>query len=92
MKEDYSQEIFSKYYNSKDQVLEITLKDNTVLEGILTSFFHGDEDEGEPYICKWHFIDKHDISKHNNFFSLDDRDEYVKTINQEDIKSVKFKV
>jgi len=81
VRKDYSREIFKKYYNREKRTLEITLKDKTILEGKLTGFIHGDENVGEPYIIRWHFLDKDEVFK-----------EYSKIINQADIKSVKFKI
>ncbi|MGZ4056893.1 MAG: hypothetical protein ACXVPU_09125 [Bacteroidia bacterium] len=88
---DYSKEIFEKYYGIKDRILEILLNDDTILEGILVSFFHGDPDS-ETYIVKWHFIDKNEISKYLNEISIDGSEEFGRIIMQEDIKSVKFKI
>ncbi len=87
MKKDFSKEIFEKYYNSKEKILQITLKDGTILEGILVSFIHG-EGGIDPLIIKWHFVDKADIEKHH--LSIDG-EEIGTLINQEDIKSVNFK-
>jgi len=90
MKDD-SKEIFKKYYSTdKKNILKITLKDNTVLEGVFISYFHGDEDFGEPYIVKWHFLDKDDVEKHDHLISLDGSEDYGKIIFQKDIKRVEF--
>ncbi len=92
IKKDYSKEIFKKYFNSKDQILEITLKDNTVLEGIFFSYFYGNENIGEPFIIKWHFMDKNEIPKHNSLISIDWGESFGRIINQKDIKRVRLKV
>lgn len=90
-KGDYSKEIFENYYRPNEKrILEITLKDDTVLEGIFISFFHGEEDSDEPFIIKWHFLDKNDIDNHS-LISLDGSEDYGKILKQEDIKSIKFK-
>lgn len=89
---DYSREIFEKYYNKENRILKIILKDDTVLNGIFISFFHGEENSKEPYIIKWHFLDEKDISKQDIQLSIDGSEEYGKIIKQEDIKSVEFKV
>jgi hypothetical protein len=39
MDADYSKEIYNNYYNIKDKVVMITLRDDTVLEGKLIGFF-----------------------------------------------------
>ena len=88
---DFSKEIYETYYNAKGRILEITLKDNTVLEGVFISFFHGDADLGEPYIIRWHFIDKKEIQNDHIPFPMDEDITIGKIINQEDIKSIKFK-
>ena len=90
-KKDFSQDILEKYYN-QNRIVEITLKDNTILEGILSSFIHGDENEGEPFIIKWHFIDKDEIDKQDPLISVEGYEETGKIINQKDIKSIKFKL
>jgi ribosomal protein L24 len=89
--EDKSKEIFEKYYESNGKILEITLKNGEVLEGIFVSVFHGAENSNEPYINKWHFVAKSDIPKLKTFFSFDDSEEVGKIINQSDIKDVRFK-
>ena len=91
-KKDYSREIFEKYYNSKNKLLKITLRDNSVLEGIFTSFFHGDENSGDPYIIKWHFLDEKEISKQDIQNSIDSSEEFGRIIKQKDIKHVEFKM
>ncbi|HWY11097.1 MAG TPA: hypothetical protein VN026_07225 [Bacteroidia bacterium] len=90
-KKDYSREIFEKFYNPNGKVLEVILKNGTVLEGIFIGFVHGDESSGEPFIIKWHFIDKSDISKHNATIAIDWGQDYGRLIEQEEIKSIKFK-
>ena len=89
-KKDHSKEIFEKYYNL-NRLVEITLKDDSVIVGILSSFIHGDESMGEPFIIKWHFIDKDEINKPDPLLSLEGYEETGRIINQEDIKSIKFK-
>lgn len=89
-KKEYSKEIFEKYFSAHGKLLEITLKDNTILEGIFVRFIHGDIDE--PYIIKCHFIDKNDIGKQEKSILIDGSEEYGQIIKQEDIKEVKFKI
>jgi hypothetical protein len=88
---DFSKEIYETYYDAKDKILEITLKDNTVLEGTFISFFHGDPDLGEPFVIRWHFIDTAEGLNNNNPFPMDEDGGFGRIIKQEDIKSIKFK-
>lgn len=91
MKTDYSTEIYDKYYNIKNRIVVITLKDNSVLEGMLVGFIHGDSDE--PFIIKWHFIKKEELETFNQGLDVSivgDHDT-GRMINQKDIKSVRFK-
>jgi hypothetical protein len=88
---DFSKEIYETYYAAKDKLLEITLRDHTVLEGIFISFFHGDPDLGDPFIVRWHFIDKNEIQTNNNLFPMDEGDGFGRIIKQQEIKSIKFK-
>jgi hypothetical protein len=90
-KKDSSREIFEKYYNL-NRIVEITLKDDSVIVGILSSFIHGDESVGEPFIIKWHFIDKDEFNKHDPILSMEGYEEAGRIINQDDIKSVKLKI
>jgi len=91
---DFSKEIYDKYFNVKDRMVEVTLKDNTVLEGILVSFFHGGNEIGGPFIVRWHFIDKKDIEAYHKGLdvSLDGNQDMGRIIEQKDIKGVRFKV
>jgi len=90
-KSDYSKKIYDKYYNSESRILQIFLKDGSVLEGIFVGFFHGDQEAGEPFIINWHFIDKDEISDYNTSSSIEGISEFGSIIHQKDIKSVKFK-
>lgn len=90
-KKDHSKDIFEKYYNL-NRIVEITLKDDSVITGILSSFIRGDESMGEPFIIKWHFIDKNEIGKQDPLISLEGYEETGRIINQEDIKDIKFKI
>lgn len=89
---DFSKEIYNKYYN-KSKLLEITLKDNTVLEGKLVSFFHGDPSSNEPFIIRWHFVAKGEIEMYQKGLdtAIDSGQETGKIIEQKNIKHVRFK-
>jgi hypothetical protein len=91
METDYSREIYSKYYNVKNRTVVITLKDNTVFEGRLVSFIHGDADE--PFIIKWHFVDKNEIESFQQGLdiSIGGNRDSGQIIKQKDIKNVRFK-
>ena len=93
MARDFSKEIYDKYYNVKDRIVEITLKDNTILEGILVSFFHGGNETGGPFIVRWHFIDKKDMEAYHKGFDvpLDGNQDLGRIIAQKDIRNVRFK-
>lgn len=88
---DNSKEIYNNYFDNKDQLLEVTLKNGNVLTGIFVSFVHGDEDSNEPFIIKWHFINEKDIEKHKHMFSIDGNEDIGIMIEQKDIVHVKFK-
>lgn len=52
---DYSKTIYDTFY-SNDKPLKITLKNGTVLVGKLIGFFHGDPDNREPFVIRWHYV------------------------------------
>jgi hypothetical protein len=85
--QDTSREIIETYY-SKGKILRIVLKDGAVLEGMLTGFFHGEPDWGEPYILKWRFIPTAAIS--DRYIPGADKPE-GKIIFQRDILEIRFK-
>lgn len=89
MKNDYSKEIFEKYFSVKNKTLVITLNDGTVLEGFLVSFSHGDEGSDDPFIVRWHFVDQRDMSKYEKMFSIGG-EETGRSLEQRDIKNVHF--
>ena len=92
MEKDYSLEIYEKYFSSKNKIVTITLKNNTVLEGMLVSFIHGDPEEGDPYVTGWHFVDKKDMEAYQEGLdvSLEGNQDVGKIIEQKNIKEVKF--
>ena len=89
-KKDYSIEIYKKYYNSENRILQILLKDGSILEGRFVGFFHGDQKTGEPFIVKWHFITKDEITRYNTSISIEGIPEVGRIINQKEIKSITF--
>lgn len=93
MEKDPSREIYDNYYNIKDRTVVITLRDNTMLEGKLVSFFHGDKDADEPFVVQWHFVDKNEIDEYQKGLklSIDGNQDVGIIIKQEDIKEIRFK-
>jgi hypothetical protein len=87
---DYSKEIVEKFY-TKDRIVRITLNDNSILEGILVGFFHGDVEAGETFITKWHFISEQNIKEYHLGSSVEMKNELNKVIEQKDIKYIEFK-
>lgn len=85
--EDYSKEIYRKYFDSKGKKLvQITLQNDSTIEGFLVGFFDA-KDETEPFITKWHFVEKDEIEKYK---LMDEEEEIGRFINQSDIKEVEF--
>jgi len=87
MKEDTSKEIFNQYYGNSNRFVCVTLKDGRILIGRFIGFFRGDEDQGEHYIFRWHFLEKKlTVFDYDN--SIDPEQGIY--INQSDIESVTF--
>jgi hypothetical protein len=92
MKEnDYSKEIYDKYCNSEDRILQVFLKDGFMLEGIFVGYFHGDIDAGEHYIHKWHFVPESEIEKYHLVATAEMKNKFGRMIRQEEIARVQFK-
>jgi hypothetical protein len=93
METDFSKEIYDNYYNVKDRIVEIIMKDNRILEGKLVSFFHGNKESNEPFITKWHFVDKNDIQEYQKglVVSIEGNQEIGTIIDQKNIREVRFK-
>jgi hypothetical protein len=92
METDFSKEIYDNYYNVKERIVEITLKDNRVLVGKLVSFYHGNLDT-DPFISQWHFVDKDDLEMYENglIVSVEGDQNIGMIIGQKDIKEIRFK-
>lgn len=60
MKVFTSRELFDKLENLKDDEVEILLINNIQLRGIILGFFFGIQDHGDPFILKWHLVEKKD--------------------------------
>jgi hypothetical protein len=88
MENDYSKEIYEKYLNKKE-VLKISLRNGSIVEGKLIGFFHGNK-EHDPFIIKWHFIPS-DESVLDNIMAEEVEDQNGYILKQEDIVKVSFK-
>lgn len=85
---DFSREIYLKYFSSKGRILEIILKNDEVLNGIFVSFFHGDPDRREPFIIMWRFVKQEEMDDYHE--SPDKYQEYGRIVHQKDIKHIRF--
>lgn len=81
MKTDLSLTLYEKYFKLKNQIVEIELKNHSILTGKFIGFFRGNK----TYISRWHLVDA------NVLFGLDTFGFLVgKIINQKDISKIKF--
>lgn len=81
MKTDLSLLLYEKYYNLKNQLIEVELKNHSVLKGKFIGFFRGNT----TYISKWHLVDA------NVLFGVDSLGFLVgQIIYQKDIFKIKF--
>lgn len=92
MENDYSKEIYNKYYNSEGRILQIFLKDGSMLEGIFVGFFHGDSEARDPYVIKWHFVPESDLEEYDSLPFYAKKNEFERIIKQEEIERVQFKI
>lgn len=60
MKVFTSRALFDKLENLKEDEVEISLINNLRLRGIIIGFFFGIQDHGDPFILKWHLVEKED--------------------------------
>ena len=88
-KNDFSREIFDKYFET-GRILRITLKDKSILLGILMGVFHGDN-KNDPYIVKWHFIHEGQIKEYERSIAMNETGPDMLIILQGDIEKVEFK-
>ena len=88
---DYSKEIYDKYCNAEDRILQVFLKNGSVIEGIFVGYFHGDTEAGEPYILKWHFIPESEIKKYHLVATAEMKNKFGRIIGQKEIDRVQFK-
>lgn len=81
MKPDSSFILYKKYFELKNRIVEVELRNHLVLTGKFSGFFRG----GSTYISKWHLVDV------NILFGLDEFGFLVGTIiYQKDIANIKF--
>jgi hypothetical protein len=85
---DNSKEIFDHYFDT-GKLLKITLKNESVLEGLLVGFYHG-ADENDPYIIKWRFIDKDKVDEYKKSKAANDVEDGTILIEHGDIVNVEF--
>lgn len=55
---DTSREIFDQYFGRSGRYVCVTMKDGEILIGKFIGFFRGNEDQGEPFIFRWRFLEK----------------------------------
>ena len=55
-----SLQLYEKYTAIINRKVEITLKDNTSIIGMLIGYFKQDDDATEIHINSWHVVDEHD--------------------------------
>jgi hypothetical protein len=60
MKVFTSRALFDKLENLKEDEVEISLMNNIRLRGIIIGFFFGIQDHGDPFVLKWHLVEKKD--------------------------------
>ncbi len=81
MKTDLSLTLYEKYFKLKNRLIEIELKNNSILKGKFIGFFKSNT----IYISKWHLVDA------NVLFGLDAFGFLVgQIINHKDISKIKF--
>ncbi len=59
-KRELSLQLYEKYTAIVNRKVEITLKDNSTLIGMLIGYFKHDDDATEMHINSWHVVDEHD--------------------------------
>ena len=57
---EMSLQLYEKYTAIDNRKVEIILKDNTALIGMLIGYFKQDDDATEMHIISWHVVDEHD--------------------------------
>jgi len=55
---DLSYNLYKKYFALSNRHIRVKLKNDSIINGKIIGFFHGNEDNNEPYISKWHIIEQ----------------------------------
>lgn len=88
MSMDTSREIYSQYFGRSGRYVCVMLKDRRILTGKFIGFFQGDEESGEPFIRRWHFLQKGQESPLNStIFPTQEEGIYLEP---ENIESIQF--
>ena len=87
MKADLSKQLYDKYFKRTNRVVTMTLRNGRKITGVFIAFYCGDEDLGEPFITKWHMVDK----KYKKTSGIDAFGFFIgEYIDQKEIESIKF--
>jgi len=91
MKEDYSKVIYNKFYSTDLKILQVLLKNGSIMEGVLVGFYQGDSLAGEPFITRWNFVVESDFKEYDSLPFYARKNDLEKIIKQEEIELVQFK-
>jgi len=86
---DYSHEILDTFFET-GKVLKISLKNGSVVTGMLVGFFHGEDPDG-PYIDRWNFISEGHLKEYERTVAMNEPGTEIVEILQRDIEKVEFK-
>jgi len=56
METEFSEQFYEKYFNSSNRNVEITLRSERIVKGVICGFYRNDEE----HIIKWHIVDVQD--------------------------------
>ncbi len=60
METDTSLILYQKYFSLANRQIEVKLKNNRTISGVIVGFFKSDEDAHDFHICEWHIADEKD--------------------------------
>lgn len=86
MKQDLSYRIYLELYVNMQREVEVVLKNNKKITGVITGYFKGDVDSGESYISRWCIDNLY--APLLNFSDLNFSHKQI--INHHDIKKIKL--
>ena len=87
MTSDSSKRFFDDYYRRSNRLIEVTVKGGRRLTGVFVSYFHGNEQNHEPFITRWHLVDEAD----QQTSGIDALGVFLgETVNQRDILKITF--